>query len=143
MDFSSTNNSDVDVSTSYTSSIADFQSFCYEYESDNGNNESDDNKSPTKFSNSWIDELSSYFKLSNLLNGMRTVYEQKHDITISNTIMNSIIDKKLGTVTYHSYNKISKKAYHTYDYPEIYYNKKLYNNCDEWIKNEFPNKEIP
>lgn len=139
MDFSSTNNSDVDVTTSYTSSIADFQSFCYEYESDNGNNDN----SPTKFSNSWIDELSSYFKLSNLLNGMRTVSEQKHDITISNTIMNSIIDKKLGTVTYHSYNKVSKKAYHTYDYPEIYYNRKLYNNCDEWIKNEFPNKEIP
>ncbi len=49
----------------------------------------------------------------------------KHDVTISNTIMNSIIDKKLGTITYHYDNKKSIKAYHTYDYPEIYYNKKL------------------
>ena len=32
----------------------------------------------------------------------------KHDITISNTIMNSIIDKKLGTITYHYNNTKSK-----------------------------------
>ena len=71
---------------------------------------------------------------------MREPDEQKHDISISNSVMNSIIDKKLGTITYHYNNKKSMKAYHTYDYPEIYYNRKLYNNCDEWIKYEFLKK---
>jgi hypothetical protein len=71
---------------------------------------------------------------------LREPDEQKHDISISNSVMNSIIDKKLGTITYHYNNIKSFKAYHTYDYPEIYYNRKLYNNCDEWIKNEFLKK---
>jgi hypothetical protein len=61
----------------------------------------------------------------------------KHDVTISNTIMNTIINKKLGSITYHYNNTKSKKAYHTYDYPEIYYDKKLYNNTKEWIEKEF------
>ena len=58
--------------------------------------------------------------------------------------MNSIIDKKLGSITYNysnnhysNNNTKSKKAYHTYDYPEIYYDKKLYKNTTEWIKEEF------
>ena len=95
--------------------------------------------SPRLINDSVMDELCKYFKLNNLLNMMR--YDEntkpKHDITISNTIMNTIIDKKLGTITYHYDNKKSKKAYHTYDYPEIYYDKKLYNNTTEWIKEEF------
>lgn len=86
-----------------------------------------------------MDELCKYFKLSNLLNMIRVDDNTtpKHDVKISNTIMNSIIDKKLGSITYHYNNKKSKKAYHTYDYPEIYYNKKLYNNTTDWIKEEF------
>jgi hypothetical protein len=97
--------------------------------------------SPTLLNDNVMDELCKYFKLNNLLNMMRLdeAKKPKHDITISNTIMNTIIDKKLGSITYHYDNTKSKKAYHTYDYPEIYYNKKLYNNTTEWIKEEFKN----
>jgi hypothetical protein len=103
--------------------------------------------SPKLISDNVMSELCNYFKLSNLLNMIRLDNNTKptHDVTISNTIMNSIIDKKLGSITYHysnnnndnNTNTKSKKAYHTYDYPEIYYNKKLYNNTTEWIKKEF------
>ena len=95
--------------------------------------------SPKLINDSVMDEMCKYFKLSNLLNMIRVDdnTNTKHDVTISNTIMNSIIDKKLGSITYHYNNNKSKKAYHTYDYPEIYYNKKLYNNTTEWIKEEF------
>ena len=100
--------------------------------------------SPKLINDSVMDELCNYFKLSNLLNMMRIDEntKPKHDITISNTIMDSIIDKKLGSITYHNNvnNSKSKKAYHTYDYPEIFYNKKLYENTTEWIKEEFTNK---
>ena len=82
----------------------------YKY-SDN-NNENDDNDelfprpsppSPKLINDSVMDELCKYFKLSNLLNMMRVDENTKikHDITISNTIMDSIIDKKLGSITYH------------------------------------------
>ena len=98
--------------------------------------------SPKLIYDSVMDELCKYFKLSNLLNMIRVDdnTKPKYDVTISNTIMNSIIDKKLGSITYHYNNTKSKKAYHTYDYPEIYYNKKLYNNATEWIKEEFKNE---
>jgi hypothetical protein len=114
----------------------DFSAFCYESSNDYG----EDNKSPIKLNDNWLGELSSYFKLNTLLNCLREPHEKKHDISISNSVMNSIIDKKLGTITYHYNNKKSMKAYHTYDYPEVYYNRKLYNNCDEWIKHEFLKK---
>jgi len=120
----------------------------YNYSEDDHDNDYDDKlllgyipspPSPKLINDSVVDELCKYFKLNNLLNMMR--YDEntkpKHDITISNTIMNTIINKKLGTITYHYDNKKSKKAYHTYDYPEIYYDKKLYNNTTEWIKEEF------
>jgi hypothetical protein len=98
--------------------------------------------SPKLINDNVMDELCKYFKLSNLLNMIRVddKEKQKHDVTISNTIMNSIIDKKLGSITYHYNNTKSKKAYHTYDYPEVYYNKNLYNNTTDWINNEFINK---
>ena len=100
--------------------------------------------SPKLINDSVMDDLCKYFKLSNLLNMIRVDEntKPKHDVTISNTIMNSIIDKKLGSITYHysNNNSKSKKAYHTYDYPEIYYNKQLYTNTTEWINNEFINK---
>ena len=98
--------------------------------------------SPKLINDSVMDDLCKYFKLSNLLNMIRVDEntKPKHDVTISNTIMNSIIDKKLGSITYHYNNKKSKKAYHTYDYPEIYYNNQLYTNTTEWINNEFINK---
>ena len=98
--------------------------------------------SPKLINISVIDEMCKYFKLNNLLNIIRADEKEKpkHDVTISNTIMNSIIDKKLGSITYHYNNKKSKKAYHTYDYPEVYYNKNLYDNTTEWINNEFINK---
>ena len=99
---------------------SDFSAFCYE-----SSNDYEDNKSPIKLKDNWLEELSSYFKLNKLLNFLREPDEQKHDISIS---------------TYHYNNTKSFKAYHTYDYPEIYYNRKLYNNCDEWIKNEFLKK---
>jgi hypothetical protein len=122
----------------------------YEYEQNYDNlllaDMSDSPSSPKLIKDSVIDELCSYFKLNNLLNMIRVDENTKikHDITISNTIMDSIIDKKLGSITYHYNNNNniskSKKAYHTYDYPEIYYNKKLYNNTTDWIKEEFKNK---
>jgi hypothetical protein len=57
--------------------------------------------SPKLINDSVMDELCNYFKLSNLLNMMRIDenIKPKHDITISNTIMDSIIDKKLGSIT--------------------------------------------
>ena len=98
--------------------------------------------SPKLINDNIMDELCKYFKLSNLLNMIRVDENKKpeHDINISNTIMNSIIDKKLGSITYYYNNTKSKKAYHTYDYPEIYYGKKLYTNTTEWINDEFINK---
>ena len=129
-----------------------FYNYNYDDDSeDNVDNDHDDRlllgyipstSSPKLISDNVMDELCSYFKLNNLLNMMRfdENTKPKHDITISNTIMNTIINKKLGTITYHYNNTKSKKAYHTYDYPEIYYNKKLYNNITEWIKEEFKNE---
>jgi hypothetical protein len=93
--------------------------------------------SPKLVDKSWLDELNKYFKLNNLLNCLRNNGDEKHDISISNGIMNSIIYKKLGSVTYYYNGRQSKKAYHTYEYPEIYYNKQLYSNTTEWIKNNF------
>jgi hypothetical protein len=122
----------------------------YKYCKDNNNNNNDNDytdelfprpspPSPKLITDGVIDELCKYFKLNNLLNMIRIDENEKpkHDVTISNTIMDSIIDKKLGSITYHFNNTKSIKAYHTYDYPEIYYNKKLYNNATEWIKEEF------
>lgn len=93
--------------------------------------------SPKLVDKSWLNELNKYFKLNNLLNCLRNNGEEKHDISISNGIMNSIIYKKLGSITYHYNGCQSKKAYHTYEYPEIYYNKQLYSSTTEWIKNNF------
>lgn len=93
--------------------------------------------SPKLVDKSWLNELNKYFKLNNLLNCLRNNGEEKHDISISNGIMNSIIYKKLGSITYHYNGRQSKKAYHTYEYPEIYYNKQLYSSTTEWIKNNF------
>ena len=129
-----------------------FYNYNYDDDSeDNVDNDHDDRlllgyipspSSPKLINDSVMDELCSYFKLNNLLNMIRfdENTKPKHDITISNTIMNTIINKKLGTITYHYNNTKSKKAYHTYDYPEIYYNKKLYNNITEWVKEEFKNE---
>jgi|LakMenEpi03Aug12_release.lakeMendotaPanAssembly.Ray.scaffolds.fasta_scaffold510187_1 hypothetical protein len=111
----------------------EFAAFCYE-------SEDRDNKSPIKLKDDYLKELSSYFKLNNLLNCFREPQDQKHDISISNSIMNCFINKKLGSITYHYDNKTSMKAYHTDEYPEVYYNKKLYKNCNEWIKTEFLKK---
>jgi hypothetical protein len=93
--------------------------------------------SPKLVDKSWLNELNKYFKLNNLLNCLRNNGDEKHDISISNGIMNSIIYKKLGSITYHYKGRQSKKAYHTYEYPEIYYNKQLYSSTTEWIKNNF------
>ena len=118
----------------------------YKYCDDNNNDDYTDEllprpspPSPKLITDGVIDELCKYFKLNKLLNMIRIDENEKpkHDVTISNTIMDSIIDKKLGSITYHFNNTKSIKAYHTYDYPEIYYNKKLYNNATEWIKEEF------
>lgn len=117
----------------------------YKYCDDNDDNDDDElfprpsPPSPKLITDGVMDELCNYFKLNNLLNMIRVDENKKpkHDVTISNTIMDSIIDKKLGSITYYYNNTKSKKAYHTYDYPEIYYNKKLYNNTTEWIKEEF------
>lgn len=94
---------------------------------------------------SWIDELNAFFKLNNLITCIKNdenknSNKQKKDMSVSKIIMNTIIDKKLGSVTYHYDNKKSAKAYYTYDYPEIYYNKKLYNNISQWLKEEFSKK---
>ena len=93
--------------------------------------------SPKLVDKSWLGELNKYFKLNNLLNCVRNNGNEKHDISISNGIMNSIIYKKLGSVTYHYNGRQSKKAYHTYEYPEIYYKKQLYSSTTEWIKANF------
>lgn len=92
--------------------------------------------------NSIIDEMTSLFKLDNLFTCIRRDEnkETKKNISISNIIMDNIIDKKLGSVTYHYGNKKSAKAYHTYEYPEIYYGKKMYNNVAHWLKEEFSKK---
>jgi len=98
--------------------------------------------SPKLINKTWLYELNSYFKLNNLINSIRSdlIQEPKHDISISNAVMNSIINKKLGTVTYHSGNTKSYKAYHTIDYPELYYNKQIFSNVSEWLKKEFSKK---
>jgi hypothetical protein len=105
-------------------------------------NYNDGENSPKLINKSWLDELNSYFKLNNLINCIRfdTIQEPKHDISISNAIMNSIINKKLGSITYYTGNTKSYKAYHTYDYPEIYYNKKIFSNVSEWLNKEFSKK---
>ena len=91
------------------------------YGSNNVYNYNTRENSPKLINKTWLDELNSYFKLNNLINGIRsdTTQEPKHDISISNAIMNSIINKKLGSITYYTGNIKSYKAYHTYDYPEI------------------------
>lgn len=111
-------------------------SYTYTYTYNVGEN------SPKLLNKTWLDELNSYFKLNNLMNCIRcdTNQEPIHDITISKAIMNSIINKKLGSVTYYSGKTKSYKAYHTYDYPEIYYNKKIFSNISEWLTKEFSKK---
>jgi hypothetical protein len=92
--------------------------------------------------NSWIKELNSYFKLDNLFTCIHNDenVKQKKDMSVSKIIMSNIINKKLGSFTYHYGNKKSQKGYYTYDYPEVYYNKKLYNNISDWLKEEFSKK---
>jgi hypothetical protein len=89
-----------------------------------------------------LNEISSFFKLDNLVTSVRSdeKKELKKNISISKIIMDNIIDKKLGSTTYHYAGGKSSKAYYTYDYPEIYYNKKLYNNISQWLKEEFSKK---
>jgi hypothetical protein len=89
-----------------------------------------------------IDEMTSFFKLDNLFTCIRRDEnkETKKNISISKMIMDNIVDKKLGSVTYHYGNKKSAKAYHTYDYPEIYYGKKMYSSVTQWLKEEFSTK---
>ena len=89
-----------------------------------------------------FNEMNSFFKLDNLfsciLNDEKK--EPKKNISISKIIMDNIINKKLGSTTYHYSNGQSAKAYYTYEYPEIYYNKKLYTNISQWLKEEFSKK---
>ena len=89
-----------------------------------------------------LNEITSFFKLDNIFTCVRNdeKKEFKKNISISKIIMDNIIDKKLGSTTYHYAGGKSFKAYYTYDYPEIYYNKKLYNNISEWLKEEFSEK---
>jgi hypothetical protein len=89
--------------------------------------------------NKLIKEMTSFFKLDNLFSCVQKDenVDHKKNISISKIIMDTVIDKKLGTTTYYYGNGKSSKAYHTYDYPEIYYNKKLYNNVSHWLKEEF------
>ena len=89
-----------------------------------------------------LNEITSFFKLDNLFTCVRSDEKKdfKKNISISKIIMDSIINKKLGSTTYHYAGGKSYKAYYTYDYPEIYYNKKLYNNISEWLKEEFSKK---
>ena len=89
-----------------------------------------------------LNEISSFFKLDNLVTSVRSdeKKELKKNISISKIIMDNIIDKKLGSTTYHYAGGKSSKAYYTYDYPEIYYNKKLYNNISDWLKEEYSKK---
>ena len=90
----------------------------------------------------WLEEINAFFKLNNLFGCIRNdeKKEPKRDISISKIIMDNIIYKKLGSVTYHHTNGKSSKAYYTNDYPEIYYNKKLYNNISHWLSEEFSKK---
>ena len=86
-----------------------------------------------------MNEMTSFFKLDNLFTCIRRD-ENKETIkntSISKIIMDNIIDKRLGSVTYHYGDKKSAKAYHTYDYPEIYYGKKMYSSVTQWLKEEF------
>ena len=87
-------------------------------------------------------EMTSFFKLDNLFSCIQSdeKKEPKKNISISKIIMDNIIDKKLGSTTYHYANGKSAKAYYTYEYPEIYYNNKLYNNISQWLKEEFSKK---
>jgi hypothetical protein len=89
-----------------------------------------------------FNEMTSFFKLDNLFRCIRSdeKKEPRKNISISKIIMDNIIDKKLGSTTYHYAGGKSAKAYYTYDYPEIYYNKKLYNNISQWLKEEFSKK---
>jgi N-acetyl-gamma-glutamylphosphate reductase len=89
-----------------------------------------------------LNEITSFFKLDNIFTCVRNDEKKdfKKNISISKIIMDNIIDKKLGSTTYHYAGGKSFKAYYTYDYPEIYYNKKLYNNISEWLKEEFSKK---
>jgi len=89
-----------------------------------------------------LSEISSFFKLDNLVTSVRSdeKKELKKNISISKIIMDNIIDKKLGSTTYHYAGGKSSRAYYTYDYPEIYYNKKLYNNISHWLKEEYSKK---
>ena len=89
-----------------------------------------------------LNEMTSFFKLDNLFSCIQSdeKKESKKNISISKIIMDNIIDKKLGSTTYHYANGKSAKAYYTYEYPEIYYNNKLYNNISQWLKEEFSKK---
>lgn len=89
-----------------------------------------------------LNEMTSFFKLDNLFSCIRSDEKKdpRQNISISKIIMDNIIDKKLGSTTYHYANGKSTKAYYTYEYPEIYYNKKLYNNISHWLKEEFSKK---
>ena len=114
---------------------------------DNSSYYPDSNETPRSpkllnITNSIINEMTSFFKLDNLFTCIQRDENKKphKNISISKIIMDNVIDKKLGTITYYYGNKKSSKAYHTYDYPEIYYNKKLYNNTTQWLKSEFYKK---
>ena len=98
--------------------------------------------SPKLINKSILNEMTSFFKLDNLFSCIRSdeKKESRQNISISKIIMDNIIDKKLGSTTYHYANGKSAKAYYTYEYPEIYYNKKLYNNISHWLKEEFSKK---
>jgi hypothetical protein len=112
-------------------------SFYYSYDTqDNCPN------SPKLINKSLLNEMTSFFKLDNLFSCIRSdeKKEPKQNISISKIIMDNIIDKKLGSTTYHYSNGKSAKAYYTYEYPEIYYNNKLYNNISQWLKEEFSKK---
>ena len=115
----------------------DESTYTYDLQTPRSHENDEPSNSPKLVDNSWLDELNKYFKLNNLLNCLRNNGDEKHDISISNGIMNSIIYKKLGSVTYHYNGRQSKKAYHTYEYPEIYYKKQLYSSTTEWIKSNF------
>ena len=115
----------------------DESTYTYDLQTPRSRENDEPYNSPKLVDNSWLDELNKYFKLNNLLNCLRNNGDEKHDISISNGIMNSIIYKKLGSVTYHYNGRQSKKAYHTYEYPEIYYKKQLYSSTTEWIKANF------
>lgn len=111
--------------------------FYYSYDTqDNSQN------SPKLINKSLLNEMTSFFKLDNLFSCIRSdeKKEPKQNISISKIIMDNIIDKKLGSTTYHYSNGKSAKAYYTYEYPEIYYNNKLYNNISQWLKEEFSKK---